>query len=193
MRAANRMKIVGIVGSPRRRGNTEALTRIALEEIRKEGLETELVSLAGKRIMPCDACMSCRKTGKCHIEDDFEAIYSKMDEADGFILATPVYFGAATPQMASLISRCFAYRGTKRPFENKVGGPLVVARRAGHNFTLAQLMFFFMISGMIVPGSTYWNIAFGLERGEVLKDKEGVETIKNFGHKLAWLTKKIKS
>jgi multimeric flavodoxin WrbA len=119
-----------------------------------------------------------------------------MNEADGIILATPVFFGAATPQMVSLISRCYAYQGTGRPFENKVGGPIVVARRAGHNFTLAQLMFFFMISGMIVPGSspgTYWNIAFGREKGEVTKDSEGIETIKNFGRKLAWLTKKIKS
>lgn len=187
------MKIVAIVGSPRRGGNTEILSRIALEEIRKQGLDTELVSLAGKTIKPCDACASCQKTGKCHIKDDFETIYSKMNEADGIILATPVFFGAATPQMTSLISRCYAYQGTERPFENKVGGPIVVARRAGHNFTLAQLMFFFMISGMIVPGSTYWNIAFGREKGEVTKDKEGVETTKNFARKLVWLTRKIKS
>jgi len=187
------MKIVGIVGSPRLGGNTDTLTRIALEEIRKEGLETELISLAGKNVEPCDACGTCRTTGKCHIKDDFEAIYAKMNEADGIVLATPVYFGAATPQMTSLISRCYAYRGAKRPFEDKVGGPIVVARRAGHNFTFAQLMFFFMISGMIVPGSTYWNIAFGREKGEVIKDEEGVRTIKHFGRKLAWLAKKIKS
>ncbi len=187
------MKIVGIVGSPRLGGNTETITRIALEEIRKDGLDTELISLAGRKIEPCDACGSCRTTGKCHIEDDFEAVYAKMNGADGIILATPVYFGAATPQMTSLISRCYAYRGTKRPFENKVGGPIVVARRAGHNFTLAQLMFFFLISGMIVPGSTYWNIAFGRQKGEVLKDEEGVNTIKHFAQKIAWLAKKIKS
>jgi multimeric flavodoxin WrbA len=187
------MKIIGIVGSPRVGGNTEILTRLALEEIRKEGIDIELVSLAGREIKACDGCASCRTTGKCHIKDDFEVIYAKMDEADGIILATPVYFGAATPQMTSLISRCYAYRGAKHPFENKVGGPIVVARRAGHNFTFAQLMFFFMISGMIVPGSTYWNIAFGWEKGDVTKDEEGINTIKHFGQKLAWLTKKIKT
>ena len=185
------MKIIGIVGSPRPDGNTEELTRIALNEVQKEGLETELISLVGKKIAPCDSCGSCRTTGTCHIEDDFEAIYEKMLEAEGFILSTPVWFGAATPQMSSLISRCYAYRGDKRPFEDKVGGPIVVARRAGQNFTFAQLMFFFMISGMIVPGSTYWNIAFGRGKGEVSGDEEGVRTIKNFGKKLAWLAKKL--
>jgi len=185
------MKIIGIVGSPRAGGNTEELTRIALEEVRKEGIETEIISLAGKEIAPCDACGSCRTTGRCHIEDDFEAIHEKMVEAEGFILATPVWFGAATPQISSLISRCYAYRGGKRPFEDKVGGPIVVARRAGQNYTFAQLMFFFMISGMIVPGSTYWNIAFGRGKGEVSGDEEGVRTIRNFGRKLAWLAKKV--
>jgi multimeric flavodoxin WrbA len=183
------MKVVGIVGSARPGGNTEILTRVALEEIQKEGLETELVSLAGKKIMPCDGCRSCSKTGKCHFKDDFESIFMKMKKADGIILATPVYFGAATPQIVSLISRFYSARG--KPLKNKVGGPIVVARRAGHNFTLAQLMFFFMISEMIVPGSSYWNVAFGRLKGDVLKDEEGIDTIKNFGKKLAWLLKKI--
>jgi multimeric flavodoxin WrbA len=183
------MKVVGIVGSPRQGGNTETLTRIALEEIQKEGLETELISLAGKKIEPCDGCRSCSKTGKCHIKDDFDSIFLKMKEADGIILATPVYYGAATPQITSLISRFYSTRG--KPLKNKVGGPIVVARRAGHNFTFAQLMFFFMISEMIVPGSSYWNVAFGRSKGDVLKDEEGINTIKNFGHNLAWLLKKI--
>lgn len=185
------MKIIGIVGSPRIGGNTETLAQIALDAISEEGLETELIGLAGKKIEPCDACASCRTTLRCHIEDDFEAIYAKMIEADGIILATPVYFGAATPQIAALLSRCYVRRGEGRPLENKVGGPIVVARRAGHNFTFAQLMFFFMIQGMIVPGSTYWNIAFGREKGEVVKDEEGVRIVRNFGKKLAWLAKKV--
>jgi multimeric flavodoxin WrbA len=185
------MKVIGIVGSGRRGGNTETLTRVALKEIKKEGIETELVSLAGKKIEGCDGCRSCSKTGKCHIKDDFRSIFLKIKKADGIILASPVYYGAATPQMVSFISRFYFARGKRRPLENKVGGPIVVARRAGQNFTFAQLMFFFMIHGMIVPGSTYWNVAFGREKGEVLKDKEGIETIKNFGQKMAWLIKKI--
>ena len=182
------MKVVGIVGSPRRGGNTEILTQTALEVIQKEGIETELISLAGKRIAPCDGCRSCIETGKCHIKDDFDSVFAKMKEADGIILATPVYYGAATPQIVSLISRF--YSAKNKPLKRKVGGPIVIARRAGHNFTLAQLMFFFMISEMIVPGSSYWNIAFGRQKGDVLKDKEGITTIKNFAHNMVWLLKK---
>jgi multimeric flavodoxin WrbA len=91
--------------------------------------------------------------------------------------------------MVSFISRFYAKRG--KQLRNKVGGPIVVARRAGHNFTFAQLMFFFMIQEMIVPGSSYWNVAFGRSKGDVLKDEEGINTIKTFAQKMAWLLKKI--
>jgi len=185
------LKIIGIVGSARSGGNTEILTRIALEEIAKEGVETELVSLAGKKIEPCDGCRGCAETGKCHFKDDFQGIFRKMKNADGIILSSPVYYGAASPQIVTLISRFYSARG--KPLKNKVGGPIVVARRAGHNFTFAQLMFFFMIQEMIVPGSTYWNVAFGRAKGDVTKDEEGIQTIKNFGKQLAWLLKKIKT
>ncbi|MCW4041930.1 MAG: flavodoxin family protein [Candidatus Bathyarchaeota archaeon] len=188
------MKIIGIVGSPRTKGNTETLTRLALEAAAKEGVETELITLAGKDIQPCDGCRACRQTGTCHINDDLPPIREKMLAADGIILATPVYFGSATPQIKAVIDRSgYSARRIdgRRPFENKVGGPIVVARRAGQNFTYAQLMFFFMITGMIVPGSTYWNIAFGREKDDVIEDEEGVKTITHFGKKLAWLAKKI--
>jgi multimeric flavodoxin WrbA len=188
------LKILGIVGSPRKGGNSEALTKIALEEISKEGIETELVTLAGKKIAPCDACRSCKTTGKCHHNDDFQSIYEKMLSSDGFILATPVWMGAVTPQMWSLISRTiinYYTGGPRKPFSNKVGGPIVVGRRGGLSFTLSQLMNFFMLKAMIVPGSNYWNIVFGLEKGEALKDEEGVNTIRDFGRRLAWLAKKV--
>jgi multimeric flavodoxin WrbA len=185
------MKVVGIVGSARKGGNTEILTNIALGEVQKEGIDTELISLVDKKIQPCDGCSACSETGKCRFKDDFTQVYSKMVEADGIILASPVYYGAASPQIVSLISRFYSVHG--KPLRNKVGGPIVVARRAGQNFTFAQLLFFFMIQEMIVPGSTYWNIAFGNSRREVLKDEEGINTIKNFGKNMAWLLKKLKT
>jgi len=186
--------ILGVCGSPRVRGNTERLLVEALKATQEEGAQTELVRLANKEVKPCDGCKSCKATGQCHKKDDFKAIYKKMVKADGIILSSPVYFGSATPQIKALIDRAGYFSNqTGRAFENKVGGALVVARRAGHTFTFAQLLFFFLHQGMIVPGSTYWNIAFGKEKDDVTKDEEGLRTARNFGKKMVWLIKKIKS
>ncbi len=188
------IRIVGIVGSPRVGGNTEIIVNEALKAAEAEGAKTELIRLAERNVRPCDACFSCREKGECHIKDDFKEIFDRMVEADGIILASPVYFGSAAPQITALVNRAgFLSIAKGRVFENKVGGPIVVARRAGQNFTFAQLLFFFIHQGMIVPGSTYWNIAFGREKGEVLRDEEGLATARNFAKKMVWLIKKIKS
>jgi len=187
------IRIVGVVGSPRVEGNTERIVAAALTAAAEGGTETELVRLAGREIKPCDACLSCRKTGTCAIPDDFLPIYETMTQADGIILASPVYFGSATPQMKALIDRAgYLSIAQGRVFENKVGGAIAVARRAGQNFTFAQLLFFFLHQGMIVPGSTYWNIAFGRERGDVDSDEEGLRTARNLGTKMAWLLRTLK-
>jgi len=185
------VKVVGIVGSPRKGGNTERLVAEALKTVEAEGIETELIPLRDLEIKPCDACVSCRKLGRCKIKDDFEPVYQKMLAADGIIVGSPVYFSAPTPNVLALLQRAGYVAGsTGRPFERKVGGPITVARRAGQNFALAQLLFFFLHQGMIVPGSTYWNIAFGREPGEVENDAEGMRTIRNFAANVAWtLTK----
>ncbi len=187
------MKVVGIVGSPRQKGNTEMLTAHTLKAIAEEGLDTELIPLAGLDIRPCNACMVCLKEEKCPIKDDLFPIYLKMKEADGIILASPVYFGSATAQIKGLMDRtgCLA-RHSGDLFRRKVGGPLVVARRAGHNFTLAQLTLWFQILGMVVPGSTYWNIAFGYGKDEVPGDEEGMKTAWNFGKNVAWAVKRLR-
>jgi multimeric flavodoxin WrbA len=186
--------IIGIVGSPRRGGNTERLTKEALQAASEEGAETELITLAGKEIKPCDGCRQCReKKIDCHIKDDLGPIFHKVLAADGLILATPVYVGSATAQTKAFIDRvCFWSGAFGRPLENKAGAPLVVARRAGQNFTFAQLLFFFFLTGMIIPGTTYWSIAFGKEKGEVANDEEGMSTARNLGKKMAWLADKLK-
>ena len=187
------MKVVGIVGSPRKNGNTEMLTAHTLRAIAEEGLDTELICLAGLDIRPCNACMVCREEERCSIEDDLFPIYLKMKEADGIILASPVYYGSVTALIKGLMERAgYIARHNGEPFSRKVGGPLVVARRAGHNFALAQLTFWFQILGMVVPGSTYWNVALGREKGEVQNDEEGMKTAWNFGRNVAWAVKKLK-
>jgi len=189
------VKAIAICGSPRKNGNTEILARHTLKAIEEEGLDTELIRLAGLDIKGCNDCQACKKEERCPIKDDLWPIYLKMKEADAIILASPVYFGSATPEMKALMDRAgyIAYwKGGV--FEGKVGGPLVVAERAGQNFTIAQLNYWFYILGFFVPGSAGdWNIAFGLEKGEVEKDEQGLKTVWNFGKNVAFLVKKLKT
>ena len=188
------MKAIGIVGSPRKNGNTEILTRHTLKSMEEEGLDTELVRLAGLDIKPCNACMVCKNEERCPINDDLLPIYAKMKESDAIILASPVYFGSATPDIKALMDRAgYIAVWNNRVFAGKVGGPLVVGEREGHNFTIAQLAYWFYYQGFFVPGSTGWNIAFGLAKGEVEKDKQGLETVRNFGKNVAFLVKKLKA
>ncbi len=188
------MKTVAIVGSPRKNGNTEILTKHTLKAIEEEGLDTELIRLAGLDIHPCDACMACRNEEQCPIDDDLFPLYTKMKEAEAIILASPVYFGSANALLKALMDRTGYISLTNgRTFAGNVGGSLVVARRAGQNFTFAQLMYWFHVLGFFMPGSTYWNIAFGREKGEVKEDEEGLRTAWNFGKNIAFLVKKLKA
>ena len=186
------MKVIGIVGSPRKNGNTELLTQHTLKAISEEGVDTELIRLAGLEIKPCTACMACKEQEICSIKDDLFPIYLRMKEAEGIILASPVYYSSATALIKALMERVgYIARWNGEPFHGKVGGPLVVARRSGQNFTIAQLTFWFQILGFFIPGSTYWNVAFGREKGEVEQDEEGLQTAWDFGKNMAFLIKKL--
>lgn len=186
------MKAIGIVGSPRKGGNTEILTQHTLKAIAEEGLDTELVRLSGLNIQPCNACGVCTKGEQCPIDDDLLPIYEKMKKSEAIILASPVYFSSATALLKALMERTGYIAGhSGGAFAGKVGGPLVVARRAGQNFTFAQIMYWFHVQGFFMPGSTYWNIAFGREKGEVANDEEGMATAWNFGKNVAFLVKKL--
>ncbi|MFC2020087.1 flavodoxin family protein [Chloroflexota bacterium] len=188
------MKAIAISGSPRKKGNTEILANHTLKAIAEEGIKTELIGLAGLDIRPCTACMVCKDEEKCPINDDLWPIYQKMKAADALILASPVYFGSATANIKALMDRTgYVAMWNGKVFRGKVGGPLVVARRAGQNFTLAQLAYWFYINGCSVPGSSYWNIAFGREKGDVEQDEEGLKTAWNFGKNVASLIKKLKA
>ena len=185
------MKAIGIVGSPRKNGNTEILTQHTLKAIEEEGLDIELIRLAGLDIQPCNACMVCQSEEQCPIEDDLFPLYTKLKEAEAVILASPVYFGSASALLKAFMERVGYIARPNRAFAGKVGGPLVVARRAGQNFTFAQIMYWFHINGFFMPGSSYWNIAFGREKGEVNEDEEGLTTAWNFGKNVAFLMKKL--
>ena len=189
------MKVLGISGSPRPGGNTDILVKLALEVVSQQGIETEFLSLADRPIQPCTACGGCSgpDVTDC-VQDDpaFEGIIRRFSEADGVLIGSPVYFGSATPEIMAVLDRVgYVARGHGNFLRRKVGAAIVVARRAGQNFTFAQINYFFLISEMIVPGSTYWNIAFGREKGEVKDDSEGLDTIKNLAANVAWLLRKL--
>ncbi len=190
------MKIIAVNGSPRKGGNTDFLLHEMVRIIEKNNLKTETIFLRDLELKPCDACKYCRQhLGKCHINDDFPTIFEKVLTAEGIILATPVYVGSATPQMKSFMDRV-AYTAipVKSRFERKIGAGVVVARRAGQNFTLAQLNFFFSVLGIIiVPSPHYWTIAFGRGKGEVAKDEEGMRTMQKLAENMVWLAKKLHS
>ena len=188
------MKTLAIVGSPRKNGNTEILAGHTLKAIEEEVIDTELVRLAELDIKPCNACEVCNNEERCPINDDLWPLYTKMKEADAIILASPVYFGSATPEIKALMDRSgyIAYNNGM-VFAGKVGGPLVVGERSGQNFTIAQLAYWFFINGCFVPGSTGWNGAFGLDKGEVTRDARGLKTAWNFGKNIALLIKKLKT
>jgi len=187
------MKVLAISGSPRPKGNTRLLLHEALKILEQQGIETEYISLHDKEILPCKACLKCAEDkNRCGQEDDFLPIYRAMTQADGLMVGSPVYFGSATPNLMALLDRAgYVARHGDNLFFRKAGTPVVVARRAGVNFTYAQLLFFFSIMGMIVPGSSYWPIAYGLKPGEVAQDEEGLKTIANLAENLAWLLKKL--
>lgn len=186
------MKVVGIVGSPRIGGNTEQLTQEALRIIGEKGIDTELVRLAEKTILPCTGCDACESEETCPLDDDLLPLYHRLREVNGIILASPVYFGSATPQLKAFMDRAgYISYNNGYTFARKAGGPLVVAGRNGGNFTNAQLILWFMILGMIVPGSNDWNSAFGSEPGDIWEDTSGIDTGRVFAENLAWLVTKL--
>jgi multimeric flavodoxin WrbA len=189
------MRVLGISGSPRRGGNTDILIHTALGVLKEEGLETEFLSLADRPVKPCVACAGCFQGDeiRCVQADPaFEGMIEKFAAADGILVGSPVYFSSATPQTMALLDRV-GYVARRHPelLRRKVGAAIVVARRAGQNFTFAQLNYFFLVSQMIVPGSSYWNIAVGREKGEVEKDAEGMDTVRTLARNMAWLMKKL--
>ncbi|MFO0752096.1 MAG: flavodoxin family protein [Thermodesulfovibrionales bacterium] len=189
------MKVVAFNGSARKDGNTAILMNLVLDELRGEGIDTEMVQLSGTSLQGCIACYKCfsSKDRKCAVEKDaMNSHIEKMLGADGILLGSPTYFADLTVNLKALIERCgMVARANDDMFRRKVGAGVVAVRRAGATHVLSSINYFFMIGQMVVPGSSYWNLGIGREVGEVLNDAEGVRTMKNLGQNMAWLLKKI--
>jgi len=191
------MKVVAFNGSPRKDGNTNSLIRRVLSVLESEGIETELVQLAGQQIHGCTACGTCGKikNQECKIVKDKVNLYiKKMVEADGIILGSPTYFSNMTPELKALCDRAF-YVAMQNDdlFKRKVGAAVVAVRRAGAIPTFDALNHYFLISQMIIAGSSYWNVGIGRGKGEVEKDEESMEIMDDLGKNMAWLIKKTKA
>jgi len=190
------MKVVAFNGSTRKDGNTALLLKRVLKVLETEGIETELIQLAGENIRGCNACRRCYETKNrsCIITDDKVNEYiAKMLEADGILLGSPTYFSMVTPELKALIDRAgYVARANGDMFKHKVGAAVVAVRRAGGIPTFDAINHLFLISQMIVPGSSYWNIGVGAKKGDVEKDEEGMKTMDDLGRNMAWLIKKIK-
>ena len=189
------MKVVAFNGSARKDGNTAILLNSVLDQLKNEGIGTELLQLGGKSLQGCIACYKCfeNKNQKCAVEkDEINTFVGKMLEADGILLGSPTYFSDVTANMKALIERCgMVARANGDMFRRKVGAAVVAVRRAGATHVFSSLNYFFLIGQMIVPGSSYWNLGVGREPGEVSSDAEGMRTMVDLGRNMAWLMKKI--
>lgn len=189
------MKVVAFNGSPRRDGNTTILIGRVFDELKKEGIETEIVQLQGKKLRGCMACFKCFENldRRCAVKnDDMNGCIEKMLEADGILLGSPTYFSGMTSEMKALIDRA-GMVGTANGglYKRKVGAAVTVARRAGSVAVFDALNHFFLYSQMLVPGSCYWNVSIGLNPGDVEKDDEGMNIMKVLGENMAWLLKRV--
>lgn len=189
------MKVVAFNGSARKDGNTAILIGHVFKELEKEGIETELVQLSGSRIHGCIACMKCfeNKDQRCSVKDDIlNDCIEKMEAADGIILGSPTYFANVSTEMKALIDRAgMISRANSDMLARKVGAAVVAVRRAGAIHVFNSINHFFFIGQMIVPGSSYWNLGMGRQKGEVEKDDEGIKTMQDLGRNMAWLLKRL--
>ncbi len=181
------MRIVAFNCSPRKNGNTSRMINVVLEELEKDGISTELVQVGKKKIRGCIACYKCgeKKDSRCHAGKEGDILndcLEKMIEADGIIIGSPTYFSNISTEAKALIDRAgLVARMNGDLFKRKVGAAVIAARRAGAVSAFSAVNYFFLIGQMIVPGSTYWNLGYGLDPGEVEKDEEGIKTMSDLG------------
>jgi multimeric flavodoxin WrbA len=190
------MKVVAINGSPRKGGNTEILLRKVLEPLEAAGWDTELIQVGGKEIRGCIACYKCfeNKDMRCAVKKDiFNDCMGKLVDADAMVFGSPTYFTDVSAELKALIDRSgLVSLANGGAFAGKIGATVVAVRRGGGTHVFDSINHMFLMSRMIVPGSIYWNIGIGLDKGDVLKDEEGLRNMRNLGETVAWLGKAIK-
>jgi multimeric flavodoxin WrbA len=187
------MKVIAFNGSPNKDGNTSLLIRHVFSELEKEGIETEVVQIGGKKVSPCSACGKCfeNQDQRCIQENDMvNECIEKMIEADAIIIGSPTYFAGVTPEIKAFMDRAFFVgKANNSLFQQKLGASVIAVRRAGAVCVYDTINHYFGISGMYSTGSIYWNLGIGLKPGDVESDDEGIETMKQLGKNIAWFVK----
>jgi len=182
-------KVLIINGSPRKNGNTSIAVREMEKVFAENGIETVTVQVGNKDIRGCVACFSCMKTGKCAIDDIVNELAPVFEEADGLVVASPVYYASANATLIACLDRLFY----STPFDKsmKVGSSVVCARRGGCSATFDELNKYFTISNMPVASSQYWNCIHGRKPGEAELDEEGKQTMRTLARNMSFLIKSI--
>ncbi|HIW81318.1 MAG TPA: flavodoxin family protein [Candidatus Acetatifactor stercoripullorum] len=183
------MKVLMLNGSPRKDGNTSIALREMEQTFAKEGIETETVQVGNKNIRGCIACNFCKDNGRCVFDDAVNQLAPKFEEADGLVIASPVYYASANATLIACLDRLFF----STPFDKsmKVGASVAVARRGGCSATFDELNKYFTISGMPIASSQYWNSVHGRNLGEAAQDAEGLQTMRTLAKNMSFLIKSI--
>ena len=183
------MKVLMLNGSPKTTGNT-AIALAEMEKVfKEEGIEVVTVQVGNLPVRGCVACGSCYKTGKCVFDDVVNELAPQFEEADGLVVASPVYYASANATLIAVLDRLFY--STDFPKTMKVGTGVTVARRGGCSAAFDQLNKYFTISGMPIASSQYWNSVHGGRPGEALEDAEGLQTMRTLARNMAFLMKSI--
>jgi multimeric flavodoxin WrbA len=189
------MYAVAVNGSPRTGGNTEILLKETLNQLDDSGWETELVKVGGTAIRGCLACYKCfeNKDNECIIKTDgFNEIFAKLLNADAMILGSPTYFAAVSADLKALLERAgLVAIANDHAFSGKIGAAVVAVRRGGATHAFDSINHMFQMSRMIIPGSTYWNMGVGRDKGEVRDDEEGMANMSHLGKVIDWLGRSI--
>lgn len=183
------MKVLLINGSPRMNGNTTIALNEMIKIFDKEGIETEAIQIGNKDIRGCIACGSCAENGKCVFNDIVNELAPKFQEADGLVVASPVYYASANATLIACLDRLFYSTGFDKTM--KVGASVAVARRGGCSATFDELNKYYTISGMPVASSQYWNSVHGREKGQAELDLEGLQTMRTLARNMIFLMKSI--
>ena len=183
-------KVLFINGSPNENGCTQAAMDEVIQVLNENGIETEKLWL-GKKAMPdCMACMKCQETGKCVFQDQVNEIGARIDEFDGIIVGSPVYYGGPNGRLTSFLDRLF-FSVPDDKFNGKLGASIVSCRRGGASAAFERLNQYFLMENMVVVGSQYWNQVHGFTAEDVAKDLEGLQTMRTLARNMIWLLDSI--